>query len=55
MTSPAIIIPTTGGTNALLPGIWCLTVHFLVPGGQTQCALQLTDISSFGLIGVSLE
>ena len=55
MTSPAMINPTTGGTNALLPGIWCLTVHFLVPGGQTQCALQLIDISSCGVIGVSFE
>ena len=36
MTSPAIISPTTDGTNALEPGISRRTVHFLVSGGQTQ-------------------
>ena len=54
--SPAMIKPTTEGTNAVDPGISLLSVHFLaVPGGQMQCCLQLIDISSYGLIGFSLE
>ncbi len=56
MTSPAIISPTTEGTKAVEPGISLLSVHFLtVPGGHTQCCLQLMDISSCGLIAFSRE
>ena len=54
ITSPAIINPTTGGTNALLPGISLLAVHVLsVPGGQIQFVRQLISKSSTGLIGFS--
>ena len=55
-TSPAMIRPTTDGTNAVEPGISLRSVHFLaVPGGQMQCSLQLMDISSNGRIGGSSE
>ena len=38
ITSPAIINPTTDGTNAVLPGTCLRCVHFLaVPGGHIQC------------------
>ena len=55
-TSPAIIRPTTDGTNAILPGTCRLCVHFLaVSGGQMQFVLQLIAISSIGVIGFSFE
>ena len=55
-TSPAIISPTTDGTNALLPGIWRRAVHFLcVPGGQMQCERQLISSVSSGFIASSSE
>ena len=56
MTSPAIISPTTDGTNAVEPGISLLSVHFRwAPGGQMQFVLQLIDMSSMGLVGSSFE
>ena len=56
MTSPAIISPTTEGTNELLPGTCLRWVHFrAVPGGQMQCARQLIAMSSIGVSGGSLE
>ena len=37
ITSPAIIIPATLGTNEILPGTCFLIAHVLLtPGGQTQ-------------------
>ncbi len=53
-TSPAIISPTTDGTNAVLPGISRRSVHLCcAPGGQIQCVRQEIDISSIGRVGVS--
>lgn len=55
-TSPAIISPTTDGTNATLPGISLLSVHLCsAPGGQIQWFLQLIAMSSIGLVGFSSE
>ena len=54
-TSPAIISPTTEGTNAVEPGISLRTIHFRVPGGQMQCCRQLMDGSSSGRVGCSVE
>ena len=55
-TSPARISPATDGTNAMLPGMSLLSVHFLsVPGGHTQCCLQLILISSSGRTGFSSD
>jgi len=54
-TSPAIINPTTDGTNAVEPGISLRTIHFRVPGGQMQCCRQLMDGSSSGRVGCSVE
>ena len=55
-TSPAIINPTTEGTNATLPGMSLFSVHLcLAPGGQMQWVLQLIAISSIGLFGISSE
>lgn len=55
-TSPAIISPTTDGTNATLPGISLLSVHLcFAPGGQIQWFLQLIAMSSIGLVGFSSE
>ena len=54
ITSPAIISPTTDGTNATLPGISRLSVHLCsAPGGHMQLVRQLIDISSIGLVGCS--
>ena len=51
-----MISPMTDGVKAVLPGIALRSVHFLcTPGGQTQCALQLIDISSIGVRAFSLE
>jgi hypothetical protein len=51
-----MINPAVDGTNALLPGIARRFVHLrTVPGGQTQCCLQLIAISSTGVIGSSFE
>ena len=56
ITSPAIIIPTTGGTNDVLPGIWRRFEQLLfVPGGQTQFPLQVFSGPSSGVNGISLE
>ena len=56
MTSPAIMSPTTDGTNAVEPGISLLSVHFRwAPGGQMQFVLQLIDMSSMGRVGSSFE
>lgn len=56
ITSPAIISPTTGGTNALLPGICLLTVHFLfVSGGQMQFPSLHKLSVVFCFIGSSFE
>ena len=56
MTSPAMINPTTEGTNAVEPGISRRSVHFLaVPGGQMQWLRQLMAASSTGRIGFSCE
>lgn len=56
MISPAIISPATDGTKAVLPGTWRRAVHFrCVPGGQTQCVLQLISELSIGVRGFSLE
>ena len=55
-TSPAIISPTTDGTNAVLPGMSRRSVHLCcAPGGQIQCVRQEIDISSIGRVGFSLE
>jgi hypothetical protein len=55
-TSPAMIKPATEGTNAVEPGMSLRSVHFLaVPGGHIHCCLQLIDMSSGGLVGISLE
>lgn len=55
-TSPAMISPTTDGTNAVLPGISRRSVHLCcAPGGQMQCVRQEIDISSIGRVGVSSE
>ena len=55
-TSPAMISPATGGTNATLPGISRRSVHLCsAPGGQIQFVLQLIAISSIGLVGCSSE
>ena len=54
ITSPAMIRPTTDGTNAVDPGMSRRSVHlWAAPGGQIQCVLQLIDISSIGRIGFS--
>lgn len=56
ITSPAIISPTTGGTNALLPGICLRTLHFLfVSGGQMQFSSLHKFSVVFGFIGSSFE
>ena len=55
ITSPAMIKPTTDGTNAVDPGISRRTVHLRVPGGQMQCVLQLMNGSSRGRVGFSAE
>ena len=55
-TSPAMISPTTDGTNATLPGMSRRSVHLCAaPGGQMQWVRQLMDISSIGLVGTSSE
>ena len=55
-TSAAMMSPAAEGTKAVEPGMSLRWVHFrTVPGGQTQCCLQLMDISSRGRIGVSRE
>ncbi len=55
-TSPAMISPTTDGTNAVLPGISRRSVHLCcAPGGQIQCVRHDMDISSMGRVGCSSE
>ena len=56
ITSPAMISPTTDGTNAVLPGISRRSVHLCcAPGGQIQCVRQDMDISSMRRVGCSSE
>ena len=56
MTSPAMINPTTEGTNAVEPGISRRSVHYLaMSGGQMQWFRQLMAASSTGRIGFSCE
>ena len=55
-TSPAIISPTTDGTNATLPGISLLSVHLCsAPGGQIQWFLQLIAMSSILLSRLTVD